>query len=67
MSRAPGEADFPLRMGRAMVAQRVSFRMLASQTGLSPGYLCQLAGGRRRPSVAALERIVAVLELPRAD
>jgi len=52
-----------LELGRLMVHHGLSFRRLGMLTGLSPSYLCLLAGGRRRPTRNALERIAAALEL----
>lgn len=45
----------------AMARKGYSFRDLAFQTDLDPGYLCRVANGERRPSKDAALRIALAL------
>jgi transcriptional regulator with XRE-family HTH domain len=56
----PAIAD-GLRVARH--AQRLSFRAAAERVGILPGYLCLIEQGKRCPSVAVAEDLIAGLRL----
>ena len=63
--------DGPERLGRALMVRRAVLRLdrkdLASKSGLSYPYVHQIENGMRTPSVSALKRMAAVLDVSDAD
>lgn len=63
--------DEPERLGRALMVRRAVLRLdrkdLAEKAGLSYPYVHQIENGTRTPSVAALRRMAAVLDVSDAD
>jgi transcriptional regulator with XRE-family HTH domain len=55
-----GQVD--LRVREERVGRRLGLREMARRVGTSPGYLRDIETGRRRPSRAVKDRILAVFE-----
>jgi transcriptional regulator with XRE-family HTH domain len=59
------QSDFGSALAGLMREQGISYRMLASRTSLSAGYLNHLVHGNRPvPANAVIERIAAALAVP---
>ena len=63
--------DGPERLGRALMVRRAVLRLdrkeLAAMSGLSYPYVHQIENGMRTPSVSALKRMAAVLDVSDTD